>query len=341
MLTATRRILGRVLAHGFGVTKLIWLDSNLGKIGLKSKLVLYALQYCLPFDPLAEHSPVEIELFMPVAEKDLRTAIVSAASAVKHSRNRIVQITFACPSSVCLSLRQRLRSLEDYIEYLGESTVVMVLDEANLLQAYLDLIDSYKGPGKGWLVQQILKLHYAQSAERPVLILDADTVLTLDRTFLGADGLQLLAVSTDAHTPYHQHLWELLRVSRISTLSFVSHHQLMQSNVIRSLEQYGQSLRTWVQTGLKRGDGTRFEGSEYQTYGQLAIASQTSPVSFGSWSNRNGRPEELAILDMPIQDALTSLAEIAGKGIGSISFHSYLQAPRYLKQNSRTQTQLL
>jgi hypothetical protein len=203
---------------------------------------------------------------------------------------------------------------------------VVIVDESQLLEPYRDLIDSYAGNGRGWLIQQILKLQYVSAAQLPVLVLDADTVLTLKRTFVGTDGAQLLAVTTDTHLPYHEQLWKLLRYSRRSPLSFVSHHQLMQPEVIQSLAKFGQSLRTWVKLGIELGQVNQFAASEYQTYGQLLLTARSSLVYLGCWGNRNALPQEFDALDKPIHEALDMIAKNAGKGIGSVSFHSYLEA---------------
>ncbi len=327
MLTYFRKSVGSLLAKLFRERTLTQVELLCSQAGIKSKLLLFALQYSLAFDPLKSAEAPKIQVLIPVSGKDVDLAMLAAASVVRHSRNPITKVTFAAPESVCPDLEVKSSELRQWVEESGSTTAIEIANEAAILEPHRRALSSLDGSGKGWVIQQILKLEFASRAGSPVLILDADTVLTKTRTFLGPSGKQLLAVGTDAHRDYHRHLWVLLGKHRLSPLSFVTHHQLMQSDVLLGgLAECGVSLEDWLELGMRLGREGGFSASEFQTYGELLLEAGPSRYQVASWGNRNATQQEFEVIKRPLGDALNWLIRASGDSVGSISFHWYLMS---------------
>lgn len=326
MLTALRNAVGKWLAKLLPAAALFWVDDQFSRFGFKSRTLLFALQHSLEFDPMSGAMDVGIEVLIPVAGKDVNAALLAAASASKFSQNAVVKISFVCPRQTCDELSDQLDSLTRYLNSLKMQPELEVIDENFFLIGFEEVIAKYAGPGRGWIIQQLIKLRFAMAAEHPVLVLDSDTVLTAPRTFLGSEGEQLLAVGTDTHGPYHQHLRGFLNQRRRKfPLSFVTHHQLMKPDNFRRADFSESALRKWCELGISLGGFESFAGSEYQTYGTLCMRYFKDEVVLANWGNRNATLEEFQILNLPLESGLDQLTAHVESDIGSISFHSYLR----------------
>ena len=137
----------------------------------------------------------------------------------------------------------------------------------------------------GWAVQQLAKFLMVLHSDAPAcLVLDADTMLVRRRTWLGADGVQLLVPSLEYHRTYALHaarVWPHTELAR--GVSFVTHHQLMQRDIV--IEMFGadgSGLGDW----LAAADSSATSAiSEFHCYGSHLVASHPERVRLGRFHN--------------------------------------------------------
>ena len=242
-----------------------------------------------PFDPLSNGRDVPpIEVFIPCVLKDLPTLRLAIEGARLGSRNPISRVTVCAPE----------RDVAAISAEVGAAAFVIAEEEVQSPGVVAQVDRIVPPERRNWVVQQLLKLGYvAQSRSQGVLVIDADTVLLRQRTWL-ADGCQLLAISREMHVPYRDHVrtWLGDRVAD-SNVSFVTHHQLMQPGAVRAMLSCGSGsdrlkaedsaaidvgLRCW----LGAADFSLASAlSEYHSYGAWLTFSQPKQTARCSWGN--------------------------------------------------------
>jgi hypothetical protein len=183
-----------------------------------------------------------------------------------------------------------------------------------------ELLDNPERKPGGWHLQQVLKYALARSsAQAATLIVDADTVLLSGKTWLRSDGRQLLQFSEEFHQPYMNHFQGFFGLPKDLPASFVTHHQLMQTDVVNEMFPSEQALVDWLSFGLAEPN---LKISEYETYGAFLLAQHPRRAAFGTWSN----------LWSPHLEMAKQLARDNGKTLRellpdycSVSFHSHSQ----------------
>jgi hypothetical protein len=176
----------------------------------------------------------------------------------------------------------------------------------------------------GWVIQQLLKFMVAaQSGRIASLLLDADTVLLGQRTWASSDGRQLLLPVHEFHEPYDHHfvtMWPEVRP--VSRVSYVSHHQVMQRDILEDMfgEDTAGGLERWVRTGDWSED---VPISEYHSYGTWLSSRCPQRSVLGAFRNvRSGRAVILAS-NGGFRDPVDSLQRMF-PGALSVSLHAYL-----------------
>lgn len=235
----------------------------------------------LPCDPLADVlDPPPIELVIPCHADDAELLELVVWSALQSSRNPIAAVTLVTPTGAAPAL--------------GELGVpVTVRSDLEIVgRELLDLIDELVPQWRrGWVVQQVVKLRtVSRSTFDGCLAVDADTVLLRSRTWLSADGRQILAVPHEFHEPYVEHaarVWGLPRPA----VSFVTHHQLIQSRIVR--EMFGMGTATY-ERWLRAGDWTEDSAiAEYHDLGAWLSEHHRDDVVLVRWRNRFGWRDQL------------------------------------------------
>ena len=261
----------------------------------------------LPDDPLQHLSAKAIEVLVPCAGKDLELLPTVLDSLHQNVSNPILRTRVVVPDSLKMAARKVLPSA---VEIEAEESFLNGVGRASLLAISRKWAGIHK---EGWFVQQALKfLGVLNSESEAVLVLDADTVITASRNFVTEEGVQLLVPSYEYHRPYERHFGEYtgIQVRDKMGLSFVSHHQLMQREILQMLFRAEEDVLSWLSQG--RPGPIRSLASEYHTYGRFLSSHAPEKCVLGSFKN------------LPISRARVS--ELSSIHANSISLHTYLDA---------------
>lgn len=214
----------------------------------------------------------------------------------------------------------------------------LVADEellATKLQKYID--ETFPKWRRGWIKQQILKILAAQRMNPyGTLLVDADTILLKPQIWLSTEGKQNLQTSIEYHLPYQEHYERFMTihrhdadlVTRRPRISFVTHHQLMQPDILSSLfgtfeENFEAGLESWLKCiDFSRSDSP---ACEWHTYGTFLATNFSTRVHLTQW--RNIGISRNAILERAGKKIMNaSLKEIKSKHneVNSVSLHHYI-----------------
>lgn len=242
---------------------------------------------------------------IPCLAKDLETLASCVNSLRINSLNPISQITLVAP----------VKDLQ-WIAKLNLK-VQLVAEEGLLPLQILNSLGRIPENRRGWILQQILKLWMThQSAASGVLVMDADTILTRPQAWLDFGARQILAISNEFHRPYVEHFsrnWGT--VGHVDGLSFVTHYQLMQPAVVRSMLPSIESFVNWIETITDFESGA----SEYHDYGTYLMQNHPQLACLCAWNNLSVAP---VTATSEIQKYV-SWVQKAHPSVKSISMHSY------------------
>lgn len=153
--------------------------------------------------------------------------------------------------------------------------------ELSLLKPF---ITRYNESRWSWLKQQCLKSVFVSKASKPIVILDADTLLVKPINFQ-PNGKNLLLMGSDTHShfhaPYSIHIQKFLGIDPLP-INFTQHCQLQEPKIISEIytEDVVKGLSEWLLTGR-----SAFEFSpvgEYQTYAEYARKTYPSKTTLYS-----------------------------------------------------------
>lgn len=281
------------------------------KPGPLARSVIGAFQPSNPLHKFVESPP--IELLWVASEKDFDVLPLSIEGATKNVENYVERATLIVPKASFLQAQKRF------------SGVSVLEEESFIPPEILRAVKESAPPGRmGWLLQQVIGLYFClQSQRNGVLWIDADTVLTRPRNFLGRKSVQLLSFSKEFHQEYENHsIRNWPESPRINGLSYVTHHQLMQPEVVREMFPDGAlSLIKWIRTANK---AARSSVSEFHCYGRYLTTHKAPLVRFARWANKT-LPRESLSGGLNTAETLDYLQKRFPEAY-SVSLHSYLQA---------------
>lgn len=276
-----------------------------------------------PLDPLRFHPSLpEIDVVIPFIPRDISVLPHSVEGVLRYTRNPIGKLRLITPKAETIAgsdlmVIQRLSpliTLEHDEDVLGEGIFAIARDKMVPLSP-------------GWHLQQILKfLAVRNSSATSTLILDADTVLLTEKTWVTQTGVQTLQFSEEYNHGYKAHSIEHFRLSRVLPISFITHHQLMQRDVVTKMFPTDESLIEWYKTAVT---SNTMRLSEYESYGSYIWDKFPRRVRFSTWSNLWSPKFEEFDRDLDAT-GLTPGALI--KDYCSVSFHAHSQVPGFLKQ---------
>lgn len=308
-MTSALSLLGK-----FGMAPVVgWVVRVCAAIGVDVFRIRYAWQAMLPDDPLQQDAALpQIDVLIPAHPKDLRVLPYAVASIARGVRNPIRRIVLVVPDEAAAEISAALPS---GCEVRPESPLL-----GELLPWTLSNVPS---SWRGWVIQQSIKYIWVLRNDAPVLVLDADTVLQSRRAWVNADGRQLLCLSAERHRAYvsqASRCWQLSRAAQ--AVSYVTHHQLMQPDVLRAMFPEGAaSLQHWIEAA----DFSMHAAlSEYHCYGAWLRSSAGNRVVLGRFGNRSRAGEELEELALhhDVSAVLDALAQRYPERL-SLSFHSW------------------
>jgi FkbM family methyltransferase len=256
-----------------------------------------------PSNPLKDEALPTIDVAIPCHAKDFENLPLVIQGLRANVMNPVEKIILITPEY----LSQELQTKFPDLHVLTDENVLGV----GIADALVELVPQER---RGWITQQLIKFQVAMSSDMmATLILDADTILLKPRIFIDAQGIQILCVASEFHTPYKKHQRRVFGGQNY-LLSFVTHHQLMKKDTLRAI--FGQNGEGLLQF-IKLADYSEFSAvSEYDTYGEWAITHRRSEIAFAKWNN----------LTVKIIPDKTSYEEIKVKYslYHSISTHSHL-----------------
>lgn len=219
------------------------------------------LSGALPIDPLAGGSGPAVDVLIPCHGRDLALLPLVLAGARLGVGPALGRITVVVPDADVDAATVAVDDPASDVEVRGESAVL----PAGLIAAVRSAVPARR---HGWVLQQLVKLHGAAGPDRDAtLLLDADTVLLTRRTWVDAQGRQLLTPVHEWHPPYARHharFWSD-RTPRLG-LSFVAHHQLVRRDVLAAM--FGTPTAAGLAAWLHAADwAVDCPVSEYHDYG--------------------------------------------------------------------------
>lgn len=263
-------------------------------------------------DPLSgSDSLPEIDLVIAAATKDLRSAKLAVTEFLKHASNPTRSVLIVV-SNDGLNLAKQLFATEK----------VQIQDEREFLpRSLLAMIEENHPAGrKGWITQQVIGIFAAMQSDAPgIVVLDSDTVLIRPLAFLDRQGVQLLQFSHEYVAQYEKHaarVWGARR--RHANMSYVTHYQLMQPDIVREMFPTPEDIGFW----LLEGDMTlKSPIADYHSYGRFLVENHPSRFMLGRWGNKSAQWGQF-----PGEKTDTFLFELREKYSTSfsVSFHTYL-----------------
>ena len=337
VLEAVRRILRRSnsKALGFSARAIYTAAANRkGKYLAEPQRALASILQ--PHDPLArEHNLPAIDLVVPFVEKDLPSLELVIAHALLNVRNPIERIILLTPQNREGTRPRFVRPESDalLVDIRTRYPSIQVrFDQDVLGSEILDELESRFGKGDrnaGWVTQQLIKLSAALASEsRASLILDADTILLSKKTWLTADGKQLLQVANEYHNDFMKHVLLHFGVPKKLKLSFVTHHQLMQTDVVKQM--FPQGATSLLEWWMSSTDSIGRDLGDYEAYGAFLAHHYPARVAFGSFANLFS-PHLTAFLE-DLKNSGSTPSELI-PGYCSVSFHSWAQVDRVARGN--------
>jgi hypothetical protein len=275
-----------------------------------------ALRFRELFDTLQKNSPFTdnnlqgITLGIVCHPKDFNFLQYVIEQARKHSKNPINEVVI-------------VTTKEGYKELTSRFPQYVLRNEENVFP--IDMISRLRllvPPDKlGWVLQQLIKFHTVLNARNnATLILDADTILIKDRTFIDSYGIQSLSYSHEYHRPYAVHFSKFFKLELDrSGHSYVTHHQLMQKDIVAEMfGSRGENLEAWA----KAADYKVFSPlCEYHCYGEFMARRYPNSFRIVRWGNI---PIKSSELDQILKKGNILEVESKFKNWQSISAHSYL-----------------
>lgn len=263
-----------------------------------------------------------IDLVLPATAKDFLILPFAISAAIVASKNPIKSIKVYVPGpqlDACSVAIRKGHPLTD------SSKVIDVLsDESILTDKTLAVLKDRFADRAGWYLQQMIKLSSVLNSDAAgVLIVDSDTILLKPRVWMIEDGRQILSPTYELHQPYRLHLSALSQDFKGLDMSFVSHHMLMQPNLLKSIfNSFGiesiDELAIHISNFGKEENLSEFF-CEYELYSHGLISFKPGTFEFVKWSNL---PMQRPGSSLEIDEVIKGL-EIAGEYY-SVSMHDYL-----------------
>jgi hypothetical protein len=256
----------------------------------------------VPVDPLIElpNEKPGITVMIPCSSKDfpmLPTVIFAARSNI---RNPILEIVVVTPDVDLVPKNLGPIKIMSDNHFLGQQKVKNLLTNLKL--------DS------GWIKQQLIKILFClQSAETNILVLDADTILTKPKLYVSGN-MQILSFAYEYHSPYIQHLKRFLPFVHDFGLTFVTHHQLWQKDIVHDIWS-GSGLKDWLHS-MDKNELSPI--SEYNTYGLYMYNFHSERVRLSRFANEQFSRKLLENFDEDLEAACAKFPDSC-----SISIHSY------------------
>lgn len=313
LLRSNSRLLGSAALR---VAKLL-AESPIGLAG-KGRLIVDSLQ---PVDPLRKEKNLPpIEVVIPFVLKDLETLRFSIEGALASSRNPVAQVTLITPHRTLLEFPELGEHLEGLFAQFSRwgAPFELLIDEELLPRKVIHYLqrENLKPRDRGWVTQQFVKLSAVLRSDfSGSLVVDADTVLMYERTWLTEDGRQILMFGQESRDPFFSFASQFLGLEGRSRFSFVTHHQLMQRSLLSEIFGSPDGLAILLEFASDKSlsDNPFRAISEYEIYGSYLSEARKRFCRPATWGNGSGN--RLLLNNSGGGDSRWAL---------SVSYHHYL-----------------
>ncbi len=271
-----------------------------------------------------EIDPPQINVAIPFVEKDLEVlpyVVKSVYECVRNPVRKISLVTPAEPNGV-KPLFSKKASEETLNKLLADHAEIELLFDHQVLgdKVWLQVLESKPG---GWVIQQFVKFAVVlRDMSTPTLIVDADTVLLSPKTWIRRGNVQLLQVAYEFEPRYFDVMESFFSIRKRFGLSFVTHHTLMQPNIVAEMfPNREESIFNWWL------DSKNFPGAflaENESYGSYLYEKYPQLVRLGSWSNLLS-PKFSEFHKVASANKTTSYGDLVPHYC-SISFHAHAQS---------------
>ncbi len=284
-----------------------------------ARLMVDALQ---PVDPLRTETRLpSIEIVVPFVLKDLDTLVFALVGAVSSSRNPISRIVLITPQRTFErfpGINGKVQKFFDQQPALQDLKFEVRKDEDVVSKAVLAFVGemNLEPRDRGWVLQQMVKISTVLSSESTgALVVDADTILMMKRTWVAADGRQILMMGQESRDPFFSFANDFLGLEGRIRLSFITHHQLMQPKVLKEIFATSEGLIEMLHKAsrIQSTSSPLRAISEYEIYGAYLSEKFSGRCKFASWGNGSGTRDDIG--PRRTGDAVWAL---------SVSYHHYL-----------------
>jgi hypothetical protein len=271
--------------------------------------------------PILQNSPIDLEIFVFTAEKDLELLELSAIAAIKSCQNRVVSLTVVAPSSIEPEIVKLFTNM-------SISTRLNYLSDEELLKRFkLENFDFIRPNIKMEILKVVAVLNCDSDA---VLLVDGDTILLEERNWI-TEEKQIVLVAQE-YTPSHvQFNRKFLNLKHQTGLGFVTHHQVVRRTFIEELVLEGGGLLNFVNcfdsvaSDFYLRSGSCFP-SEWQLFGDFLLSRYPESAVLSSFRNLGMSRKNVTYFSKTRN--LSVLAEIlrlqkAAPNLASVSFHGY------------------
>ncbi len=269
----------------------------------------------IPFDSASTLDSIEVVI--PCIAKDVDLLPICLQGVLENCRNPIEKITIISNQEIVI---------KDF-DYNCQITVELetrVLP-AFALRAISELVPEEK---RGWVTKQVLAMHVAYNSKAPgVLVIDADTVLTANRSFLNR-GVQILLPVVEYNEYDADTTESTWPIAASLPVSFTAHHLLMQPKYVRSMFDsiggFESGIRKWL-ASTNQGESWK-PLSDMHSYSTWLIRSSPKSTVLARWGNLRVSRDNLQ--DLSRHDSRSIYEEVKSKypKYMSVSFHHYLDS---------------
>lgn len=239
---------------------------------------------------LRNHRQIDYSISYPALDilvvahvKDFEILPLSLKAAIRHTRHHPnSSITVIVPDKDAAFCQYLLKK-----ELIGAT----VLSESQFLnESEMSRIRSSFGERAGWVIQQILKIRFVLSTKSPAtIVIDADTILQIDRLWIDEFGVQVLTPTWEYHEAYYSFLSKYEIVGTKPIYTFVPHHMVFQRSIlIEALSTAGlldnEDLIVEVLKNGSTGEQSPFS-IDYELYAQFLFNKYPSLVYLEPWAN--------------------------------------------------------
>ncbi len=251
--------------------------------------------------PLGKVSSTCISIVIPCHPKDLALLSVVLEGLEQNCINPITEIIIVSPEPLVFEYITKLD-----LRFIDDSQIV----DSKLMEM---IKINFPRTQFGWILQQVIKIQTALKCtqEERILIVDSDTVISKPTLFV--DGKrQALNITREYHRQYVKQYQDFTKSSFDTGLSFVTHYQLWQRDILEELWS-GDRLYEWLRCADTSSNSSM---SEYHSYGSYLIQNHSKRFEFSKWAN-------VEVSRSLIKDLSYRAVSCAHPDARSISIHSY------------------